>query len=99
MQINSLLAKLNTLNQEKIQGKDQNRAPAQQQDAGQVQDKVQLSSQAQALSQFQKGTEEGPEIRQEKVEEVKQLVQNGDYEPGSDRTAQALLKQELGICS
>ncbi|MFP4213109.1 MAG: flagellar biosynthesis anti-sigma factor FlgM [Desulfohalobiaceae bacterium] len=97
MQINNLLAKLNTLNQEKIQGKDQNRAPSQQQDAGQEQDKVQLSSQAQALSQVHKGAEEGPEIRQEKVEALKQMVQNGDYEPDSEKTAQALLQQEQDI--
>ncbi|MFP4392040.1 MAG: flagellar biosynthesis anti-sigma factor FlgM [Desulfohalobiaceae bacterium] len=96
MQINNLLAKLNALNQENIQGKQQNRPPASQ-ETGQDQDKVQLSAQGQALSQVQKGTEEGPDVRQQKVEELKQLVQNGEYKPDSEKTAQALLDQELDI--
>lgn len=96
MQINNLLSKLNALNQENIQGKQQNR-PSASQETGQDQDKVQLSSQGQALSQVQKGAEEGPDVRQQKVEELKQLVQNGEYKPDSEKTAQALLDQELDI--
>jgi negative regulator of flagellin synthesis FlgM len=96
MQINNLLAKLNVLNQEKVQGKEQNK-PSNGQEPVQDQDKVQLSSQGQVLSQVQKGAEEGPDVRQEKVQELKKLVQNGEYQPDSQKTAQALLEQELEI--
>ncbi|MFO8031098.1 MAG: flagellar biosynthesis anti-sigma factor FlgM [Desulfohalobiaceae bacterium] len=97
MQINNLLAQLNALNQDKIQGKEQNRPSSVSQEPAQDQDKVQLSSQGQVLSQVQKGAEEGPEVREEKVQALKQLVQNGEYKPDSEKTAQALVEQELEI--
>ena len=96
MQINNLVAKINALNQEKLQGKGQNTSdPAQAETRGQ--DKVELSSQGQALNQVRQAAEQESDVRQEKVEQLKQQVQNGQYNPDSEKTAQAMLQQELDI--
>jgi negative regulator of flagellin synthesis FlgM len=57
-----------------------------------VEDKASLSSDALSISAFQAKALATPEIRQDKVEALRQSIQNGDYKVEPDKVAQAILE-------
>ncbi|MFQ3235520.1 MAG: negative regulator of flagellin synthesis FlgM [Paraglaciecola sp.] len=60
------------------------------------QDSVSLTQSAQTLSQVQKKSVEAP-VNQEKVDRLKQAVQNGEYSVNPQSLAKSIAAQELEI--
>ena len=58
-----------------------------------VEDKASLSVDTLSLSSLQAKALAAPEIRQDKVEALRQAIQNGDYRVEPDKVARAILDQ------
>jgi negative regulator of flagellin synthesis FlgM len=58
-----------------------------------VQDKTSLSSDTLSVSSLTNQAMEAPGVRQDRVEALRQQVQNGEYKLEADRTARAILQQ------
>ena len=60
-------------------------------------DRVSLSQAAQLYKVTQQAARDSPDIRAEKVDQIKGLVNNGTYEMNSRKTAEKLLEQEFAL--
>jgi negative regulator of flagellin synthesis FlgM len=58
-----------------------------------VEDKTSLSVDALSISSLEAKALATPEIRQDKVEALRQSIQNGDYRIEPDKIAQSILEQ------
>ncbi len=58
-----------------------------------VEDKASLSVDTLSLSSLEAKALSAPEIRQDKVDALRQAVQNGDYKVEADKVARAILDQ------
>lgn len=58
-------------------------------------DKVQLSPRAKEFQRIKDALETVPEIREEKVAELKESVKKGTYNPDTKKTAENLIKESL----
>jgi len=58
-------------------------------------DHVQLSSKAKELQRIKDSLENVPEVRREKVAELKAACENGTYQPDSSKTAENILKESI----
>ena len=57
-------------------------------------DKVAVSDRASTVARLVSRAAEMPEVRQERVEALRKLVESGDYNPSADSIADAILKNE-----
>jgi len=58
-----------------------------------VEDKASLSVDALSVSSLEAKALNAPEVRQDKVEALRQAIQNGDYKVEAEKIAQAILEQ------
>jgi len=58
-----------------------------------VEDKASLSADALSISSLEAQALNTPSIRQDKVEALRQSIQNGDYKVEADKIAHAILEQ------
>ena len=58
-----------------------------------VEDKASLSVDALSISSLEAKVLTAPEVRQDKVEALRQSIQNGDYKVEPEKIAQAILEQ------
>ncbi len=54
-------------------------------------DKVKISKEAKNIKKMQKALKEQPEIRQEKVDKIKQQVSNGTYKVNPEKIAEKII--------
>jgi flagellar biosynthesis anti-sigma factor FlgM len=59
-------------------------------------DSISVSERATALGELAAKAEQLPDIRQERIEQLRTLVQSGDYHPAAADIADAMLKDEKG---
>lgn len=58
-------------------------------------DKVQLSKEAQTLQHFESLAKDIPEIRQEKIDEIKERIEKGQYNPDTKKVANRMIREIL----
>lgn len=58
-------------------------------------DNVELSQAAGELKRARKALEEIPDVRQEKIADIKNRIENGTYEIKSDQIADSMVKESL----
>lgn len=58
-------------------------------------DQVEISSQASELSKLQQQAKAAPEIRQDRVEAIKLQLDEGRYQPDSNKIAERLIDEAL----
>lgn len=98
MQIKNILDQLGAYKQEQIErNKTQEKKSAQAN--RQENDQVKLSSKAQNLNKAMRLAQESPEMRAEKVGQLKDQVASGNYQPDSRRIAEKLVQEELELWS
>lgn len=79
-----------------IQQNESSARPDRQRDrAVSREDNVELSRTAGELKRAQKALEDVPDIRQEKIERIKNRIENGTYEIKPDKIADKMLKESL----
>lgn len=54
-------------------------------------DQVQISAQARALQQLDRAVRESPEVREERVQALREAIQNGTYQVDAQTVAERLL--------
>jgi negative regulator of flagellin synthesis FlgM len=69
------------------------KAGAKSPSAPSIEDKTSLSADTQSIASLQAQAMATPAIRQDKVEALRQSIQNGDYKLEPDQIAQAILNQ------
>jgi flagellar biosynthesis anti-sigma factor FlgM len=62
-------------------------------------DSISVSDQAAAIGELTAKVEQLPDVRQERVDQLRILVQKGDYNPPASDIADALLKDETDLAS
>ncbi|WP_245628732.1 flagellar biosynthesis anti-sigma factor FlgM [Salidesulfovibrio brasiliensis] len=67
------------------------------QQAGTQADKVQLSSEAKLRGAAYKQALESPDVRQRKIDELKERVRNGTYKPDIKKAAVNLIRDDLDL--
>ena len=60
-----------------------------------TQDRVALSDQARTVHEIRQAVDKAPEVRQERVEEVKAALQQGTYNVRGEAVADRMLRQHL----
>jgi len=100
MEITSILGKLGPYSQNKIEennnNKNGNNIEATSQN-GTENDKVQLSTQAQELGKTVQTVQNSDEVRSEKVSQLKQQIDNGEYEVNPRNIAEGIIQQEMDL--
>jgi len=64
--------------------------------ASHVEDKASLSTDTLSLSSLEAKVQASPEVRQDKVEALRQAIQNGEYEVDPQKIAHAILEHNKG---
>ncbi len=100
MEITSILGKLGPYSQNKVEennnNKNSNNIQAKSQN-GTESDKVQLSTQAQELGKAVQSVQDNDEVRSDKVSQLKQQIDNGEYEVNPRNIAQGIVQQEMDL--
>ena len=100
MEITSILGKMGPYSQNKVEennnNKNSNNVEAKSQ-SGTENDKVQLSSQAQELGKAVQSVQNSDEVRSEKVSELKQQIDNGEYDVNPRNIAEGIIQQETDL--
>lgn len=60
-------------------------------------DSVTLSNEGRLVSQAVSTANSTPDVRQKKIDELKALVQSGQYKPDLKKTAQKLVEEDLDL--
>ncbi len=60
-------------------------------------DSIRLSGEARLYSRALRTAQESPEIRQKKVDEIKALVESGEYRPDNKKTAAKIVEEDLDL--
>ncbi|MCM0755202.1 flagellar biosynthesis anti-sigma factor FlgM [Desulfovibrio aminophilus] len=96
MEINKLIGELNPYGKQKVQESAKNEA-AQRSATGESKsgDVVNLSGDAKVLSAAMAAAREAPDVRTEKVRELKEQVKNGTYKPDIQKAARNLVRDDL----
>lgn len=100
MEINKLLTKLSPYDQAKVEKAEADKARAKRSKGeaeGSAGDKVSLSSEAKHRTEAYKSAQAAPEIRQEKVDEIKAQIASGTYEIDNYKIAEKLVKEDLEL--
>ena len=96
MQIKNTLDQLGFYKQEQLEkNTTQEKKPSQ--DISQSNDQVKLSSKAQNLNKAMRLAQESPEIRAEKVGQLKMDVASGKYNPDTRQIAEKLVQEDLDL--
>jgi len=74
---------------------DKNQAAGAQQAQDQQTDRVDLSDQSQEMKKIYTAQQMAPDIRSEKVDEVKKLVDQNSYQVDSDAVADKMIQESL----
>ena len=61
-----------------------------------VADSISVSERATAINELTARAEQLPDVREERVEQLRALVQAGDYHPAATEIADAILQDEQG---
>lgn len=56
-------------------------------------DSLEISSQALEINKYRSQFKNLPEIREEKVQDIKQHLKNGTYKPSAEKIAEGILKE------
>lgn len=67
--------------------------PAQTPERSEPQDSVKLSDEAKIFAAFQRRLAETPEVRKEKVEQLKKAIEAGTYRIPAEKIAEAILRE------
>lgn len=94
MQIKGLLSGLQTYEQSKI-NKEKNKEGTGVKNSGSSSDKVTLSQDAKLYRAGLEQAMNSEDVRTEKVQELKTMVQNGTYKPDSRNIAQKMIQEDL----
>ncbi len=96
MKITTIVDKLGTYEQQKLEkpGTREGKGPDGVRSSS---DTVTLSSRAKIFSDVQEAVRKAPEIRTEKIADIKARVGAGEYEPDPETIARKLLNEEEGL--
>lgn len=101
MQIKNLVGHTNPYSNNKVQGSDARTDAARTQqtskEAGQQADRIQLSSESKLRGAAFKEALDASDIRQKKVDELKEKVRNGTYQPDIKKAAANLIRDDLDL--
>ena len=98
MKVDGLVEKLSTYEQQKIEKAGDKERQARESSRGDS-DSVTLSSRAKTLKELQAAVKDSPDVRSEKVAELRERVESGQYEPDAHTIAQKLLEEERDLWS
>ncbi|MFW5791736.1 MAG: flagellar biosynthesis anti-sigma factor FlgM [Desulfohalobiaceae bacterium] len=96
MKITTIIDKLGTYEQQKLEKPGAKEGKGQEAVRKQS-DTVTLSSRAKVFSDVQEAVRKAPEIRAEKIADIKARVAAGEYEPDPETIARKLLDEEEGL--
>ena len=77
------------------QSKVQKESTVDKQVTGDTSDKVELSTRKQQVSELKKMAEAQPAVRQEKVDAIKEAIQNQTYNVKGELVARSIMKSQL----
>ena len=60
-------------------------------------DVVSVSSDARLMAEASRAAQDSPDVRQEKVAQLKEQVQNGTYKVDNESIARGLLREDMGL--
>jgi len=78
------------INQKKVKNNGENKV-----ELNGNEDKVQLSEEAKTLQHFESLAKEIPEIRQNKIDEIKERIDKGEYNPDTKKVANRMIREIL----
>jgi negative regulator of flagellin synthesis FlgM len=84
---------LNEISPNQVDREEQARKAGKASSAPNVEDKASLSVDALSVSSLEEQAMSAPPVRQDKVEALRQAIQNGEYKPEPEKIAQAILEQ------
>jgi len=98
MVINNIVGETNPYANKKIErpeAKDPQKTQESAKNSGESADRVVLSSEARLRGAALQTASEAPDVRQEKVDELKRQVKDGTYQPNLKKAAANLLREDL----
>ncbi len=98
MKILGLITGIKGYDQPTVDKAAEKKAEAKQESTSQ-QDKISLSQEGKLLQEAQKAAADSPDVRQEKIENLKAEIQKGNYQLDSTKIAQKLVEQDIELLS
>jgi negative regulator of flagellin synthesis FlgM len=95
MEIKSVLTGIQTYKQTEIE--KNKTSQARKQTASETGDKVTFSSTAKLYQEGLKAAKQSPEVRQGKIQDLKEKIKAGDYHIDEQKIAQKMLQEDIGI--
>lgn len=96
MEITNILGKIANYTQNRIQEDKVSKKPGQRAEQPES-DRVKVSEEAVLAKKTEDLSKEAPEVRQEKVSQLKEQIQKGEYQPNSHTIAKKILEQDLDL--
>ncbi len=98
MEIKNLVGELNPYTQKKIDRMERERPPAvTSRSSSSASDKVSVSEEAKLRAAALATATSAPDVRTDKVEELRAKVQAGTYVPDNHKTAQNLVRDDMDL--
>lgn len=82
---------------ERPEPKDPQKAQEAAKTSGEAADRVVLSSEARLMGTAMQTAKEAPDVRREKVDELKRKVKDGSYKPDLKKAAANLIRDDLDL--
>ncbi|MBT8763794.1 flagellar biosynthesis anti-sigma factor FlgM [Desulfohalobiaceae bacterium Ax17] len=95
MEIKNILTGIQTYKQTKIEKEE--KPLSKKQHSISTEDKVSLSSTAKLYKTGLDTAKQSPEVRLEKIQELKEKIEAGDYHPDEQKIAQKILEDEMDL--
>ena len=95
MEIKSILTGIQTYKQTEIENNKSSQA--RNQNTSDTGDKVTFSSKAKLFQEGLKVAKQSPDVRQEKINELKEKIKTGEYQVNEQTIAQKMLKEDIDI--
>ncbi len=97
MEIKGVIDQLNLYNHNKIQDDKREQKTGEAKEGAAGEDKVELSPGAKMLSNIIKGAKESPDVREEKIAQIKAQIEEGSYSPNSEKIASKIWENEIDL--
>ena len=98
MEIKTLVGQMNPYAKKKVHGADKpEQTTKTDTSSGGGSDKVMLSEEAKLRGAALQSASEAPDVRKERVRELKEKVQNGTYKPDLKKAAANLIRDDLDL--
>lgn len=97
--VNNIIGDINPYAKKKIQGPERTETQTKQtaKSGSDASDKVQFSNEARLRGAALQAATEAPDVRRQKVDALKEQVQNGTYQPDIKKAAANLIRDDLDL--